>query len=242
MPRLARMTICLSICLSAMTLSGCGGAGSSTVRYEVTARMKVGERFVTGSSVREITYTDTPNSLSQFALSTDDRGEGVVIDSGIGGKSIFVLLNDRDGSGEFPWLVTECFKIKLGGERAYIAELNAIPIGQTCEYYDRGKGTSIMPLIVAFRDEREPKSIVALGDPGFDEAVGAKTYFMEFTLRRVDPATPLTVAMDRALPWLKDIPFNGSSFPQLDPGEPGVILPSTTSTLAQKVAKHYFKG
>lgn len=222
----------------ALGLSGCGD--TATVKYKTTIRMKVGGEIISGSSIRETTYTDQPNSLSGFRFGVSDKGEGIIVDRGVGKSGIFALLNGDTGSKEYPWIVLNCFGIKLGDYKTYIEELKSIAVGQTCQFNDHiHERRKLMPLIVSFSNESNSKTIVKYGTKEFNRAVGAKASFIEFILERVDDSTPLTKAMDARLPWL--VRTKGSTSAVLHPLPNGPISKNYKITLANRVTRYYFK-
>ena len=81
------------LCFSS-ALAGCG-QGSETIRYRATAIFDVGGKTVSGSAVRETSYTDTPNSLTGFGMSVKDNGEAIVVEVGEGSNPIYVLRNSK---------------------------------------------------------------------------------------------------------------------------------------------------
>lgn len=225
-------------CLAAFGLVGCGD--SASVRYIATIHMQLDGEIITGSAIRETSYTDQPNSMTGFRFGVSDKGEGIIVDRGPGKNGIFALLNSEGGSKEYPWILLNCFGIKLGDYKTYIEELRSIAVGQNCQFNDNTpQRRKLMPLIVAFTDESDPKTIVKVGTNEFDHAVGANATFIEITLQKVDDSTPLTRAMDVRLPWL--VRAKNSKSAVLQPLPDGPIPRKYKITLANRVTKYYFK-
>lgn len=221
--------------MSTLVLAGCSG-DTAAVRYRATAKIAVNGKPFEGSSVRQTSITSTPNSLIGFALGVDDTGEGIIIDVGAG-KTVYVLLNDSNGSKRFPYIVMRCFE--NGGPVApdSVALLKAVPVGTRC-VLPASRMKAIMPLIVAFHDETVPKSIFVATEPGFTNPLGT-VRLVSIELERVAADTPLTRQVAQRLPWLNDIPFAGSIVRALDP-HVSQRTPTADMTLAQRTTDRYF--
>jgi hypothetical protein len=241
MPRYPSLLNALLCVATAMMLAGCGNK-SATIRYRVTARVVVDGKVYEGSTVRKTSFTETPHSLTGFAVSVSDKGEAVAIDVGNQRSTIYLLRNGSSGSAEFPYIVLNCFGVMQGAaDSDWIKALADVPIRQKCILTP---GTlekkKIMPLVVAFRDETVPKSIFELTQQNFQEAFGVKAWFAELQLERVDDRTPLDRNIDKRLPWLNQIPFDGTHFRMLDPHVPRG-MPASEATLAQSATDYYFR-
>jgi hypothetical protein len=227
----------LTLC-AALVLAGCSGE-SATVRYKATAQFAVAGELHEASVVRETQYTYTPNSLTAFQAAVKDLGEGVVVDAGEGRNAIYVLLNHRTGDKVFPFIVTRCFGVETESDPEWPAALKSIPIGKQCALNAESLGNS-MPLVVAFRDEMEPKSIFEVTRESYRDTFGVEAGFIELSLERVDDRTPLTSGIDKRLPWLNRIPFDGR-VRVLDPFVDWSKLTAAQATLANRVTDWYFR-
>jgi hypothetical protein len=220
-------------------LTGCGNE-SATVRYRATAKVVVDGKLYEGSTVRETGFTETPHSLTGFAMSVTDKGEAIAVDSGGHGSAVYLLLNDDSGSAEFPHIVLRCFGItEDAAGSGWTAKLKNIPVQQKCTLTP-GKFDKIMPLVVSFQDEAVPKSIFEVTPESYREAFGVEARFVELQLERVDDSAQLDGDIDKRLPWLNQIPFGGSHIRVLDPSG-NRNVPRDQFTLAQRATGYYFK-
>src|SRR5690606_1610486 len=96
------------------------------------------------------------------------------------------------------------------------------------------------PLVVAFRDERVPKSIYEVTKPGFSNPLG-DVRLISIELERVAADTPLTRTINPRLPWLNEIPFDGTNYRALDPHFPPTLAASK-ATLANRATDRYFEN
>ncbi|MFZ2101365.1 MAG: hypothetical protein WAU86_12460, partial [Oricola sp.] len=113
-----------------------------------------------------------------------------------------------------------------------------IPVGQGCVIKPEVVART-MPLIVAFHRESVPRSIFEVTPQSLKGAFNVDGYFREMIFERVPDDTPLTKAIDQRLPWLNEIPFEGSSYRVLDPSGP--FGARSDARLAQTVTDYYFR-
>jgi hypothetical protein len=97
-----------------------------------------------------------------------------------------------------------------------------------------------MPLVVAFHRESVPASIFEVTPKSLKGTFNVDGYFREMTFERVPDSTPLTKAIDQRLPWLNDIPFEGSDMRVLAPFDATKLL-AKDATLPQQVTDYYFR-
>ncbi|KPB01679.1 hypothetical protein [Ahrensia marina] len=235
LPKPARTIVALA--LTTLLLAGCGNE-SATIRYRATAEVVIDGEVRSGSAVREATYSDTPNSLTGFGMSIADRGEAIIVDIG-DGHGVYILRNDRSGSGSrLAGTMRLCFGVDIG-DAGWTDGFDALPVGQTCRIQPN-EMSGIMPLIVAFRSETVPKSIFEVTPKTLKSVFGVEGRFQGMTFEKVSRKTPLTKAVDARLPWLDDIPFEGTTIRGLDPYFPPT-MPASDATLAQRVGDYYFR-
>jgi len=228
----------MALCI---TLAGCGNE-SATIRYRATATMVIDGEVREGSAVRETRFTSTPNSLTGFGMAVDDDGEGIVVETGLENHAIYVLLNDRSGSKVMHFTMMLCFGIDSGlPDYDWVGALQDIPVGKTCTTASESIHKLARPLIVAFRRESVPASIFEVTPQSLKSAFNVDGYFKEITFERVPDNTPLTKAIDQRLPWLNDIPFEGSNLRVLEPYDTTVRRRASTVPLAQRVTDYYFR-
>lgn len=225
----------------AMALAGCGNE-SATIRYRATAKMVIDGEVREGSAVREMTITETPNSLTGFGLKVRDRGEAIIVDIGEGRSAVYFLRNDRSGTGyRLSGTMQNCFGIESGSSGSgWTKAFEEIPIGESCIIKPEVVARTT-PLIVAFRDESVPKSIFEVTPQSLKSVFNVDGYFSEMTFERVPDNTPLTKTIDQRLPWLNDIPFEGSNIRVLEPYDTTVRRRASTVPLAQRVTDYYFR-
>jgi len=225
--------------LAALTLAGCGSE-SATIRYRATATMVIDGEVREGSAVRETRFTSTPNSLTGFGMAVADDGEGIVVETGLEDHAIYVLLNRRSGNKVMHFVMMQCFGIDSGlPDYDWIGALRDISLGETCSIGAESIHKLARPLVVAFHSESVPASIFEVTPKSLKGAFNVDGYFREMTFERVPDDTPLTKAIDQRLPWLNDIPFEGSSYRVLDPSGP--FGARSKARLAQTVTDYYFR-
>lgn len=231
----------ITLAFAGLLLAGCGNE-SATIRYRATAEVVIDGEVRTGSAVRETKFTETPNSLVGFGLSVADDGEAIVVDTGIADNAIYVLRNDRSGSGQrISAVMQDCFKVE--SDRAgtgWTSAFNELPIGSRCRIGASDIHKKIRPLIVAFRSETVPKSIFEVTPKTLKSVFGVEGRFQGMTFEKVSRNTPLTKAVDARLPWLDDIPFDGTTSRKIDPHAPRGMA-RRDATLAQRVTDYYFR-
>jgi hypothetical protein len=222
-------------------LAGCGNE-SATIRYRATATMVIDGEVREGSAVRETRFTNTPNSLTGFGMAVKDAGEGIVVETGLEDHAIYILLNDRSGSKVMHFVMMQCFGIDSGlPDYDWIGALRDIPTGETCSIGAESIHKLARPLVVAFRRESVPASIFEVTPKSLKGAFNVDGYFRDMSFERVPDNTPLTKAIDQRLPWLNEIPFEGSSFRVLQPYDTTIRRRASDAPLAQRVTDMYFR-
>ena len=220
-------------------LAGCGNE-SATIRYRATAKMVIDGDVREGSAVHRVKFTDTPHSLTGFGRAVDDDGEGIVIDTGLEDHAVYVLLHDRSGSKVMHFAMMQCFGIDSGlPDYDWIGALRGIPLGKTCSIDAETIHKYSRPLVVAFHRESVPASIFEVTPKSLKGAFNVDGYFREMVFERVPDNTPLTKAIDQRLPWLNEIPFEGSNYRVLDPSGP--FGARSDARLGQTVTDYYFR-
>ncbi len=229
-----------ALALAGAMLAGCGNE-SATIRYRATAKMVIDGDMREGSAVREMTITETPNSLTGFGLRVTDRGEAIIVDIGEGRSAVYFLRNDRSGSGyRLSGTMQNCFGIESGSSGSgWTKAFEEIPVGQSCVIKPEVVARTA-PLIVAFHRESVPASIFEVTPKSLKGAFNVDGHFREMVFERVPDNTPLTKAIDQRLPWLNEIPFDGTDIRKLDPHAPRGMA-RKDATLAQRVTDFYFR-
>ena len=194
-----------------------------------------------GSAVREMTITETPNSLTGFGLRVTDRGEAIIVDIGEGRSAVYFLRNDRSGSGyRLSGTMQNCFGIESGSSGSgWTKAFEEIPVGQSCVIKPEVVARTA-PLIVAFHRESVPASIFEVTPKSLKGAFNVDGYFREMVFERVPDNTPLTKTIDQRLPWLNEIPFEGSNMRVLAPFDATKLL-AKDATLPQQVSDYFFR-
>jgi hypothetical protein len=236
-PRYLRLVPLLALLAA---LAGCGNE-SATIRYRATATMVIDGEVHEGSAVHRVKFTDTPHSLTGFGMAVDDDGEGIVVETGLEDHAVYVLLHQRSGSKVMHFAMMQCFGIDSGlPDYDWIGALRDIPTGKTCNIGAESIHKLARPLVVAFRRESVPASIFEVTPKSLKSAFNVDGYFRDMTFERVPDNTPLTKAIDQRLPWLNDIPFEGSDMRVLAPFDATKLL-AKDATLPQQVTDYYFR-
>jgi hypothetical protein len=232
----------ITLAFAGLLLAGCGNE-SATIRYRATAEVVIDGEVRTGSAVREATFTETPNSLIGFGLSLSDDGEAIVVDTGIPDNAIYVLRNHRSGGGQsLSGVMQSCFKVESDSAgTGWTAAFDKIPVGSRCRIAPGDIHKNVMPLIVAFRSEAVPKSIFEVSPETLKSVFGVEGRFQGMTFEKVSRNIPLTKAVDARLPWLDDIPFDGTTIRVLEPYDTTIRRRRSEVPLSYTVTDYYFR-
>ena len=199
-----------------LLLAGCGGQ-SATNRFRVIAAVDVDGQKVEGSTVMEITYQKVEHSLIGRGGATALKGEALVLDLK-GRGTVYVLPFAHDlSSGSLDQVYEYGVLNSLGIENS-IGTLSSQDFARIRQARGRipfrnGNPTRL-PAFVAFRDEKNPKTIYEVGPRNFGQSFPGVRFVgldIEFT------DAPATNVLKQRLPWLKN-PNDAEHFDRDPPG------------------------
>ncbi len=174
-----------------------------TLRYRLTLEAEADGQSYTGSGVIEVRY-DIPPSwlLPGNRVAARHKGEAVVVDLGTRGL-LFVVLE-----GE-PIRVSGAYSAKPTSMP--VKEFNLAPsVGALKEETVRGLGRlnaraeipfSRLPLMVAFKDINDPRSVVLVRPDDLSAVFGPGVRLLRTTIETTHDA--VTTGIEKRLPWLK---------------------------------------
>ncbi len=186
------------LALAAFALTGCGEEEvnrTAKVRFKTILVLKVAGEIREFSSVMQVENTRITKSLMGAGGKGELWGEAVVIDLGKRGTA-YMLAYSHDAKKYSGHSYHGSFMQSFGinGNLGTLKQINNNPYREEFE--------TTYPLIVAFKDEDDPKSIylVELDDlsPAFGRRVKFQNIFLEITDEEIT-----TGELFKHLPWLK---------------------------------------
>ena len=200
---------------AAAALGGCNMLQSETIRYRMTVEVETPQGLRSGSSVIE-TSVRPSGRASAVAVNYSYRGEAVAVDLP-SGQTLFALLQsangDLDAATQFPiWAMADRiprpgeFKEKLHWLAQYAAlrkldGVGILPRTLPVGYYPPvDKPPSAYPLLVHFRDIRDPKTVVRIDPTEVAASFGPGVKLRRITVQITDDA--VTMGIKKRLRWL----------------------------------------
>lgn len=219
-------------------IAACSGPPSATNRFRVIATVEVDGRKVEGSTVMEITYQKVEHSLIGRGGATALKGEALILDLR-GRGTVYVLPYAHDlSSGSLDQVYEGGVLSSLGVERS-IGTLSNEDFARVRRARGRipfrlGNPTRL-PAFIAFRDEKNPKTIYEVDPRNFGQffpGVRLVGLDIEFT------DAPVTTVLKQRLPWLEN-PNHEERF-ERDP--PGQGRPFKDIPMGFKITTDHFFG
>jgi hypothetical protein len=198
---------------------------SAELRYRLTVEVDTPSGLKTGFSVIAVRVVKNPDWLTPEGRGTRTsfRGEAVAVDVAPG-KTLFALLRTASGlsgAADYPWFA---FRDLLHGAKDRLDSIRtmqqwkgrAIPITGTEELHadNQIKQVSVLPMLVAFTDIKDARSVVAVEPNALNTAFGSG-----MTLRRITVAVTdddVSTGVEKRLPrfgkatgyldWRKTLP------------------------------------
>ncbi len=220
-----------------LLLAICSGGQSATKRFRVIATVEVDGQKVEGSTVMEITYTKVEHSLIGRGGDTTLKGEALILDLK-GRGTVYVLPFQVDPSGSLGEVYEYGVLNSLGTENS-IGTLSSQDFDRIRQARGRipfrnGNPTRL-PAFVAFRDEKNPKTIYEVDPKNLGQSFPGVRFVgldIEFTDARV------TNVLKQRLPWLEN-PNHEQRF-ERDP--PGRLRAYVDSPIGFKITTDHFFG
>jgi hypothetical protein len=211
-----------------LMLAACSGGWSVTNRFRVIATVDVDGQKVEGSTVMEIKYWRGGTTLKGEALIFDLKGRGTV----------YVLPYAHDLSGELGQVYEYGVLNSLGIENS-IGSLSSQDFDRVRQArgripFQNGNPTRL-PAFVAFRDEKNPKTIYEVGPRNFGQSFPGVRFVgldIEFT------DAPVTKVLKQRLPWLK----NRNDDELFDRDPPGRLRAARDTPIGFKISTFHFFG
>lgn len=193
---------------ASLLLSACGS--TERVRYKMVVEVETPEGLRTGSAVREVSYVHA----SPLAIFTKDgvwvEGEAVAV-SLPGGQTLFAVLQSADGNLDYSARLPEWLMNwrRQGGIYTEPIELYpSVPLNTRPRLSLEGK----RPLLVTFRDVREPTSVLQVDPTNIATQFGDGFRLRRITVSFTDDV--MTQKIRPLLPWLTS--HRGQLVPQPD--------------------------
>lgn len=195
-----KLGILVGIGISLYAISACAlFLASGSWRYRMTVTVETPEGIKTGSAVREISMTQSPDQTPEMTAHSEVKGEAVVVDLGKRGQ-LFALLRSEMDADHAESVVTHMFPIPGKG-------IGGAGTPEGIKYYSQLKDAKAtlpeneLPMLVRFKDINDPKSVERV-DPkslsaSFGQQVNLRSIEIEMTEDKV------TDGIETWLPWLK---------------------------------------
>jgi hypothetical protein len=193
--RLTRRALLLSA--AALPLAGCWGDERVVKRIKVIAMAEVDGKAVEGSSVAEVQWRPRGDG----GMDSDEQGEALVLE--LAGKgTVYVLskvmTDDGSGTGSiWTFQVPRAVGLKGGLHREDLLKIKELQ-GRFA-FIPGTKGT-ILPVMVAFKDETEFRSVYRVLPEDFSKHFGAGVKFLGVEFEVTDE--PVTEVLAKRLPVL----------------------------------------
>jgi hypothetical protein len=222
----------------------------TTLRYRLTFEVETPEGLKTGSGVNMAGYSAEPAMFGANPFHWGVwKGEAIPVDLGNRG-TFYALLIGRDeitGAPDAGRNQAEMVGRTLVPE-AWTGNQSGGTVGKL--YFASGKAdvpASLIPFLVRFRDEKDPKTVEAVDRSNlaasFGPGVALKRVWIEAVSGGVFPfnmmgitGTPVTTGIEKRLGWLGEFPE-----PNLDPGGPAVGGPIATAPLNRLLTHGNFR-
>lgn len=184
---------------------------SATIHYRMTVDVDTPEGTKSGSGVIAITFGLLIDPV-QHSFHFSSRGEAVAVDLGSRGNLYALLSSKTSGGSDAPFFrFTEAFGLEsvIGPHKASSVQAFANARGV------RQLQAKQLPILVRFRDERDPKTVEAVDPNNFAASFGEGVRLKRITIETT--SDPASTGIGKKLAWLSPYP------------EPG-LLPDTAST------------
>jgi hypothetical protein len=180
----------------ALLLSGCGS--TEKFRYKMTVEVDTPQGVKTGFAVREMRYRANGGFMfGEGRPQLQLMGEAVAVDVAPG-KTLFALLTGQDGYVDYAGNgVSTIFRVmdSDGGQKGGPHEIwPKAPV-------IREPITDPVPMLVSFRDIKDPTSVERLAPDALDKAFGPGVRLKRITVQATDD--DVTVGIGVRLSWLK---------------------------------------
>lgn len=190
---------------------------SATVNFRLTYEVDTPEGVKTGSGVWAATYEMLNGYIGwQFWASTE--GEAIPVDFGSRGTLYAILSSTKYPAGDgFVSLLIDAFGVrKIIGKHERQSIYNFAAISGRRDLSD-GSFDDLLPKMVRFGDEKDPKTVEAVEPHNLAASFGAGVRLAHVTLETTKE--PVTRGIEKRLGWLSRYP-EPSLLPNSDPRNP----------------------
>jgi hypothetical protein len=194
-------------------LAGCGkllGLPRASLRYRMTVEVETPAGLKTGSSVLESTLISGPNTGGASGLQSTLKGEAVAVDLP-GGQTLFALLSSPSQHS------ASDYQDQLFNDALLAGAVSVPPMPRlykSAEWVEMRKVASeikpaltlppaLYPMLVWFKDIRDPKSVEAVEPRALAVTFGAGVTLKRITLAVTSDA--VTTGIEKRLAWLRDV-------------------------------------
>lgn len=195
----------LGVSLATMSLPGCSGEPSTKIHQKMTVEIETPAGIRSGYAVVEVSNRPKPHFLEDIpGNGYSVRGEAVAIDIAPG-QTLFALLTPPDARwGDTSWYQAELINNAVREGAADGPSVTLPP--------------QLYPLLVTFRDIRDPKSVERVDPAALDKSFGPSVTLRRITVVVTDE--PVTTGIEKRLEWLptvydrlRDTPFRPEGIP-----------------------------
>ncbi len=181
-----------------LALSGCGR--TDRFRYKLVVEVDTPSGLKTGFAVREIVESSGDN-MARVATAKA-RGEAVAVDIAPG-QTLFALVTGADGDADYSVNVT-----RMAWPDVHLPELRAktqlVALWPNAPPRKWAKTAPAYPMLVHFRDIRDPKSVERVDPAHLNTAFGKGVTLKRITVQITDE--PVTTGIEKRLEWLGQYP------------------------------------
>ena len=181
---------------AALVLSGCNPFWKD-YRYKMTVEVQTPQGVKSGYAVRQVSFHARPNGGDGAGA----RGEAIAVDIAPG-KTLFALLTGANGDSDYAsWIASWALDRKMspnGANKDYDA-------GAFAELYPTAPKTEspiyfgALPMLVTFRDIRDPKSIARVDAANLTTMFGAGVTLKRITVQKT--REPVTEGIEERFTW-----------------------------------------
>jgi len=222
---------------AAIPLAGCQSGEKARLRYRVIAWFQVDGRPFEASTVMEIHYARVTNSLTGMGGSTRLYGEALIADFP-GKGTLYILPQEHTIAGPLRQIWEPAILLTLGTDSS-IGSLKQSDFELIRKAKGRMpfrmSGNNRLPAFVAFKDERNPKTIYEITPANLDQA------FQGVTFKGLDieiTEEPITAKLMQRLDWLNSP--KGQEIFERDP--PGKRRPESDRPIGFLIVRAHFFG
>jgi hypothetical protein len=222
-----------------LLLAGCGPEQSASKRFRVIVTVEVDGQKVEGSTVIDITYEKLDEKRSLIGRGGDARGKGEALILDLKGRGTVYMLpySHHLPSGTLISVYTDGLLRSIGVTHG-IGTLTSEDFDRIRQARGRipflGLGNpSRLPAFVAFRDEKNPKTVYEVDPKNFGPSFPG-VRFVDIDIEFTD--APVTNVLKQRLPWLENP--NGEVLFEREP--PGRLRPYQDLPIGFKLTTNHF--